>query len=359
MGEKRKSAKNVRGFSRLSRLNAAGFLLFFLLFFAAPATFCQKPEKRMNEEVIQNFRELAENGHLEQRLGSRSTFNVACWTGGGPVWWDTYEANGWKLQINIISGWWRILDRNDMRVARGTTEEQLRNLLEDRPTSVFSNYFDQGYRFSRTPAAGAAGKTVILIHGWGVRARSMQELADGLAKEGFDARNYDYPSSELPLASHVDIFIKRYRELVKQLPEEEKIHILTHSMGGLILRGALARMTSDECRRISSIVMLGPPNKGSLLAYFGEIPIVREWNASLGDMTPEATSYTMTIPDPAWLPPTGIIAGKSDGKVAVEDTHLPAPLPHKHIMINCSHPGLRDPSNVLGYTLKFFHTNTF
>jgi len=349
-------SKNIHGFSCRSWLKK---VLFLFLLLSVSATFCQKPEQLVNKELMQNFRELAGNGHLEQRLGSRATFNVNWWTFGGPVWWDTYEANGWKLQVNIISGWWRILDSNDMRAARGTSEEELKNLLEDRPTSVISNYFDQGYRFSRTPAAHSTGQTVILIHGWGVRAFSMQELAEALAKQGFDARNYDYHSSQRGIASHVDIFLKRYRELVKQLPQDEKIHILTHSMGGLILRGALAGMNSYECQRISSIVMLGPPNKGSLLAYFGAIPMVREWNASLGDMTPEATSYAMTIPEPAWLPPTGIIAGKNDGKVAVEDTHLPEPLHHEHIVVDCSHPGLRSPANVLEHILKFFRTGTF
>ena len=328
-----------------------------LIFLLLPVTVisCQAREQLVNPELIQAFKELAGNGQLEQRLGSHSTFNVNWRTSGGLTWWDTHEANGWKLQVNIISGWWRILDRNNMRAARGTTEEQLRNLLEDRPTSVFSNYFDRGYRFSKTPAANATGKTVILIHGWGVRAYSMQELAKALAEQGFDAFNYDYHSSERSIASHVNIFLEHYRKLVQQLPPDEKLHILTHSMGGLILRGALASMTSDECQRISSIVMLGPPNKGSRLAYLGEIPGVRDWNLSLGDMTPEETSYVMNIPEPAWLPPTGIIAGKRDGKVAVEDTHLPEPLPFEHIVVDCSHPELRKPANVLEHILKFFN----
>jgi hypothetical protein len=327
--------------------------------FVCLAIFCQTKESLLNQELIHDFKELAGNGHLEQRLNSHSTFNVNWWTSGGPVWWETYKANGWRLQINIISGWWRILDRNNMRVARGTTEEQLRNLLEDRPTSAFSNYFDQGYRFSKVPADDTTGKTVILIHGWGVRAYSLQKLAEALAGQGFNAFNYDYHSAERSIASHGAIFLRHYRKLVQQLPQDEKIYILTHSMGGLILRGALGSMTSDECHRISSIVMLGPPNKGSLLAYLGEIPVVREWNVSLRDMIPEATSYVMNIPEPAWLPPTGIIAGKNDGKVAVEDTHLPEPLPFEHIVVNCSHPELRNPVNVLEHILKFFRAGTF
>ena len=59
------------------------------------------------------------------------------------------------------------------------------------------------------------------------------------------------------------------------------------------------------------------------------------------------------------VPPTGIIAGKNDGKVAVEDTHLPEPLHHEHIVVDCSHPGLRSPANVLEHILKFFRTSTF
>lgn len=321
---------------------------------------CQEMSKEgQQQELVVLFRDCVRGGRLQALLDSHGTFNLECGTLGGKVWWETYEAGGWKLQFHRISGWWRILDTADTRVARGTTLEQLRSLLEGRPVSVVTNYFDRGYRFGKTAAKAPSGCSVILIHGWGVRARSMQELADALAEEGFDAYNYDYPSAEATLADHVSRFLASYRELLAQLPDNEEIYFLTHSMGGLVLRGALAQMTAEEAQRIQAIVMLGPPNRGSGLAYLGKVPGVSAVNASLKDMTPEEDSYTMNIPPPVWLPPVGIIAGRYDGKVSVESTHLPEPLSHHHIVVKSTHPGLRKPKKVLKEILHFFRNREF
>ena len=308
----------------------------------------------MNDLLKRRFCDAARNGTLQQNIDNFSTFNVELPTFGGKVFWNSVEQNGWKLQINEISGWWRILDANDVRIARGTKLAQLKALLDGRPTSVFMNYFDSGCRFSKTAAKSPKGHAVILIHGWGVRSSSMQKLAEALVENGYDSFNYDYPSSEKGIAGHVDDFLAAYRSLVDSLPNDEKIHFLTHSMGGIILRGALAKMSEAECRRISSIVMLGPPNLGSNLAYFGRLPFSDIINASLGDMAPEADSFTMLITPPAWLPPTGIIAGSHDGKVAVEKTYLPKPLQFRHIVIDSTHPALRNPDKVLSHVVHFY-----
>lgn len=343
--------------------------LIILLLLFIPGIFCHGTEGKSpdqleasldNSRLISQFNELAESGRLPAILADSGTANLEFPTFGGHVFWETHEAKGWKLQFNSISGWWRILDNNNMRVARGTSPEQLKSLLNNRPTSILTNYLDKGFRFAKTPAVGkSTGQTVVLIHGWGVRARSMQELADSLAQHGYDAYSYDYPSSKCTLSEHCRLFLEQFRELLHALSPEEKIHVLTHSMGGLILRGAMAEMSSGECQRLSAIVMLGPPNRGSHLAYFGKMPLVSEINASLQDMTPSDDSFVSTIPAPPWLPPVGIIAGKYDGKVAMEDTWLPEPLPCSHTVVNCTHPGLRKPSHVLSLILQYFETLTF
>ena len=317
--------------------------------------FCQEMSKESKQqELVALFLDCVRDGRLQALLDSHGTFNVKARTLGGKVCWETIEESGWKLQFNKLSGWWRILNSKGMRVARGTTLEQLRSLLEGRSVSVVTNYFDEGYRFDKTAAKVPSGRSVILIHGWGVRARSMQKLADAFAAEGFDAYNYDYPSAEAPIPEQVARFLACYRELLAQLPENEEIFFLTHSMGGLLLRGALAQMEIGEAQRIRAIVMLGPPNRGSGLAYFGKLPGVSKVNASLKDMTPEEDSYVMNIPPPVWLPPVGIIAGKYDGKVSLDSTRLPEPLEYEQVVVNSTHPGLRDPENVLAEVLRLY-----
>lgn len=302
----------------------------------------------MDQNIINQFKEVAEDGRLEEILEKHSTCNIKSGTLGGKHCWTTYSSGEWRLQVNKYFGNWRILDAEDNRLAWGVRDEGLRSLLNDQAINTFTNYLDSGANFSQKKTAAPTKKAVILIHGWGVRAKSMQALADALADKGYDTYNYDYCTSKYKIDEHVDIFLEKYRELIKSFPADEKIFFLTHSMGGLVLRGAMAKMTEDECRRISAIVMLGPPNLGSKLAYFSAlIP----FNKSLGDMAPDDESYVMNIPAPTVKPPVCIVAGRYDGKVAIKNTYLPDGYEFSFHIVKCTHPGLRKPANVLQYIL--------
>ena len=195
--------------------------------------------------------------------------------------------------------------------------------------------------------------TAVLIHGWGVRAAAMGPLARYLNAAGFTVLNYDYPTSKAHIAEHGSRFLELFRQ--EQLPG--KVFFLTHSMGGLVLRYALAGMTEAECRKIDAIVMLGPPNRGSRLAVPGLFRGAAKINASLGDMAPGAKA--LEIPPPVFLPPAGIIAGNFDGKVKPADTALPDGLPFAFCRINCTHPGLRRPVNTGTLILNFFRKREF
>lgn len=308
-------------------------------------------DQKMKQIHKQLFCELVQRGEIASRCRARSTFNIPFPTAGGKVFWDSYNINEWKLQENVFFGNWRILDPSDERLAWGIDEKQLDAFLNDRPTSFIANYLDNGYSFSRY--GGTNSETIIMLHGWGVRANSMAEQAEMLNHRGWTVLNYDYPSSEKHIEQHAEIFLS----LLRKERLQGKLHFLTHSMGGLILRYALAKMNEAECRMIDSIVMLGPPNRGSLLALIGEVDLVKLFNASLGDMVPGAR--TLHIPKPIYLPPVGIIAGTLDGKVALENTGLPDGLPFQRITVNCTHPGLRDPGNTGKAIIHFMKHKTF
>ena len=231
-------------------------------------------------------------------------------------------------------------------------------------TRVLTSYFERGYRFHKLESVapsrkhGAEDRAVFLIHGWGVRAISMGRLASALADAGFTVYNYDYPTSKRTIREHSEIFLSMYRAILSADTPAE-VYFVTHSMGGLLFRAALARMSESECRRVEAVVMLGPPNRGSALAYFGDSRAVRGINASLADMTPSPESYVMNIPQPPFLPPVGIIAGRFDGKVAVESTSLPAGQAFHRTVVPCTHPGLRIPRNTFPAVLHFFRRKTF
>lgn len=229
-------------------------------------------------------------------------------------------------------------------------------------SSVLTNYFEHGYRFHKLESVSASCKqetnAVFLIHGWGVRAVSMARLAAALADEAFTVFNYDYPTSKRNIREHSGIFLALYRRILST-EKPARIFFVTHSMGGILLRAALAKMDEAECRRIESVVMLGPPNRGSLLAYFGDSRAARGINASLADLTPSPDSYVQNIPPPPFLPPVGIVAGKYDGKVALGSTLLPDGQPCERVIVPCTHPGLRDPKFTLDPILRFLRSKSF
>ena len=229
-------------------------------------------------------------------------------------------------------------------------------------SNVLTNYFERGYRFHKLESVPSScrrkTKAVFLIHGWGVRAVAMARLASALADEGFTVYNYDYPTSKRNIRDHSEVFLSLYRSIL-DAEKPSDVFFVTHSMGGILLRAALAQMDESECRRIEAVVMLGPPNRGSVLAYLGKSKAARGINASLADMTPTEVSYVRNIPPPPFLPPVGIIAGKYDGKVALRNTLLPDGQPCRRTIVPCTHPGLRDPRYTLAPILSFFSSKTF
>lgn len=195
----------------------------------------------------------------------------------------------------------------------------------------------------------------------------MRSIENALKQQGYHTLNIDYPSrhgSIISLAENVQQQILAYPEIKQSI-----MHIVTHSMGGLIARCLLATPLLNNVQRV---VMLGPPNQGSEVADF--IMHYQPFKAFYGPALTELTTlYANTHPFPE-LPAhcqVGIIAGslsidpicyfllpgKNDGKVSLASTKITGMT--DHIVLPTSHALMMHNKSVIDQISHFIADGHF
>ena len=102
---------------------------------------------------------------------------------------------------------------------------------------------------------------VIILHGMGRTAGSMEKIAERVNAQGYTVWNESYSSLQEPIAILSQRTISTAVNFCRgQKPAPFKIHFVTHSLGGILLRQYLQTQTIEE---LDKIVMLSPPNHGS------------------------------------------------------------------------------------------------
>jgi triacylglycerol lipase len=323
-----------------------------------------------SEQAFACFDELVHTGRLIERLNDQLSTNIEWGTLGGNVFWnDLHECDGWRIQQHKWFGNCRIIDSENVRHAWGSKEYVFRR-IQGQPINLLVNYLhvpqDGANSFAKYPTASAQRKgSVVLVHGWGCRSIAMEPAAKCLALFGYDAYCYDYQSSKYTIPELGARFLRDLNYLLSQLPADEELFILTHSMGGLITRKALELDAPNGVgTRIAQIVMLAPPNQGSLMADLAVCVGIGLVNTSINDMQYLGDSAVKDIGKAVcYTKPIGVIAGSHDLKVLPKaSVHLPGLTEgkdYKLIVVEADHPALRTSFEALCQALAFFETGEF
>jgi len=206
---------------------------------------------------------------------------------------------------------------------------------------------------------------VILLHGLARTPRSMQKIAKAFKRAGFSVENWHYPSRKMSVESLSEAV---FSELSKRIPECDKIHFVTHSLGGIILRYYLSQHTLAKLGRV---VMLAPPNQGSeVVDELKRWPLFQWFNGPAGQqLGTDSKGIAKQLPSVAFE--LGIIAGNrsincylstllpkpNDGKVSVEATKLAGM--KAHLIVPTSHSFIMRNKTVIEQTLVFIMNGQF
>ncbi|HUG09904.1 MAG TPA: alpha/beta fold hydrolase [Opitutaceae bacterium] len=218
------------------------------------------------------------------------------------------------------------------------------------------------------PAAVAAdAEHVILVHGLWRSSRSMMPMQEALEEAGFVVLNLDYPSRT---ATIEELSEETIGPALEKCLEDgaTKVHFVTHSLGGILVRSYFSRHSADNVGRV---VMLGPPNQGSeAIDVFEEFPL---FDGIMGPAALELGTDDDSVPNTLGKPafPVGIIAGNrslnpvesvlipgsDDSKVSVERTMLDGMT--DHIVVPTTHPFMMRNARAIRETIHFLTDGRF
>ena len=212
-------------------------------------------------------------------------------------------------------------------------------------------------------------QTIVLLHGIGRTPRSLDRIEKRLKAAGFQTVNLGYPWRRMDIP-HLATFVADVLDAKGLCREGNRLHFVTHSMGGLLaayMLGVLRGRFPDD--GIGRVVMLGPPLRGSEVAdalapfppyrwLYG--PAGRDLTTIAGRLDGLTPAYALGIiaGTMGWPYLTGrLIPGAHDGRVSVKRTmwsgmtdHLALPVMHSLM------PADRD---VQTQVLHFLETGAF
>ena len=215
--------------------------------------------------------------------------------------------------------------------------------------------------------SGTGRKPFVLLHGLGRTRLSLWPVAHAATRRGYEVHNLGYPSRRAPIERLAEDVGHRVVDLAA---EAAPVDVVTHSMGGIVLRAAVALgvVPADVLRRV---VMLATPNQGCALAdRLRDVLVYRFATGPAGQQIgTDDESVPRRLPPPPFE--VGIIAGRrannplfarvlgdeSDGKVTVASAHLDGM--RELVVVDRAHTFIMWAPDVLEHIFTFLEHGRF
>src|SRR5882757_1355569 len=123
----------------------------------------------------------------------------------------------------------------------------------------------------------AAGTPILLVHGFMDNRSVFAVFRRALRRRGFGVVhgvNYSLLTAltgDIRMAAHE---LRRHVERLRERTGSDQVHVVGHSLGGLIARYYVQRLGGDEA--VHTLVTLGSPHGGSAAAYLLPTPLTRQ-----------------------------------------------------------------------------------
>jgi pimeloyl-ACP methyl ester carboxylesterase len=202
---------------------------------------------------------------------------------------------------------------------------------------------------------------VLVLHGWGLSGFAMRGWCRRLRRSGFAASAYSYPSLSATLDENAQALAVSFASL----PGRGRIHLVGHSMGGILILHTLAR---HRLERLGRVVLVGTPFQGSAVAHRLQAYPAGRWllGRSIGQWSPTGASELPTgvqLGTIAGTTPLGMgrlvcrLTQPHDGTVTLAETRVP--FATDSLVLSVTHTQMLISSGVTSQIVRFLRTGAF